>query len=1094
VSGTDTVTMLFTDLVGSTELRGRLGEDAADQLRRRHDGLIADAVTAHGGTVVKGLGDGIMASFASASDGVEAAVAVQQALAAHNRRSPEQTLLVRIGLSAGDVRREDGDCFGPPVVEASRLCAAADGGQILVADLVRLLARQRLSHELRSVGELELKGLGAPLPASEVLWEALPETAQLPLPQPLEEGTRLDFSGREEELEAVLLALKQAVAGERQTVLLAGEPGIGKTRLAREAALTAHAQGATVLFGGCEEELGAPYQPVAQALEWFVAHCPPDQLATRLGRYAGELTRLSPGLATVLPDLPGQLTADPETERYRLYEAVASWLCEAAEPGGLVLVLDDVHWAARPTLTLLQHLLNATARAKLLVVGTYRDTDLDRAHPLSALLADLRRTPGVGRISLGGLNREEVARLVSHAAGHELDEGERAISDAIYAETEGNPFFVRETLRHLRESGTIYLRDGRWVSDVGPSEIGLPEGVREVVGRRLNRLSAEANSALTVGAVVGRDFRLDTVVAVTGLDEDVALSGIDEAVEARLVDEIGVGRYRFAHALVRSTLYDELSVTRRARMHRAVGEYLESARSDDVASLAHHFAAAASGDVTKAVRYAALAGDRAQKQLAYDQAATFYQQALDLLDDTVGVAETGDRQQRCGLLVALGEAQRRSGDPAHRQTLLDASALARSVGATDLLVRAALANNRGFWSVAGEVDHERIDVLKAALDAVGPGDSVERALLLGVLGGELMFDPDAENREEYGREATDIARRLGDTAALADVLVVAGPSKFFPWTIDEGVADVDDLLAITDEATTPVQALWANLWLYVMRSAVGDIERAAEGLANATRLADALGEPILRWVVTSWRATLATVSNDVDEIERLAGEALALGTRCAQPDAATWVAGQMYMAARLRGVAGDLLELVKSEADQYPGLPAWQVVLATVHCYRDQREEAQAILRRFVTPEEVRVPRDVLWIGVVAILLEIAAWLPDPELARPLYEELLPYRRLATHTGVTFLGSSEYYLGMGAAALGRFDAAVEHFEAAVGWHRRFAAPAYLGVTYVELSRALRQRGGPGDAERAEEALAQAQALADETGSAFITRRMAGQLS
>jgi class 3 adenylate cyclase len=1086
----DTVTVLFTDWVDSTATRMRLGEDAADDLRRMHDRLLADQVAAHDGTVVKGLGDGVMATFGSAAHGVAAAVAIQHAVALHDARDPDRPLAVRIGVSAGDVVVEAGDCFGQPVIEAARLCDLADGGQILVADVVRLLAR-RQGHEFRSVGERELRGLPDAVHVSEVLWEPpAPEVGmdQLPVPALLDSGARLDFSGRKSELESAVSAWKEALTGERQALLLAGEPGIGKTRLARELALVAHEQGGTVLYGRCEEDLGAPYQPFVEALDYFVQQSSPDTLPDRLGRYPGELTRLCPSVSGAVAGLPAPISSDPETERYRLFEAVASWLATAAEPAGLVLVLDDLHWATRPTLVLLQHLLHATAGARVLVTGTYRDTDLDRAHPLAGLLADLRRSPGVQRLALTGLDRDEVIRLVSHAAGHDLDDNGVELATMIHAETEGNPFFVGEILRHLRESGAVYVEDGRWVSQRAPAEMGIPEGVRDVVGRRLDRLSADANAALSAASVVGRDFELADVRAVTGLTEDAVLAGLEEAVEARLIDETRAAKYRFAHALVRSTLYEELSATRRSRMHRRVGEYLEDARPGDVSTLAFHFSQAVAGDVTKALHYMTLAGDEAMEQVAHDRAVDHYRQALELVDELPG----DSRRQRCELLIALGEAQRRGGDPGYRRTLLDSAALARGLGATELLTRSAMLNSRGFWSMAGEIDEERIAVLDEALAAVGESDSADRARLLGRLAVELMFSSRDEERHALADEAVAVARRTGDTLALADTLAASIPACYVPWRAEVARDYADELIEVTARLDDPQRRALGNLWNFVAHLALGEMEIGDERLRVAQQLDAELKQPTLHWLTTAWTAFRALMRGDVDEAERLAAEAYEVGERTGQPDAFTWYAGQLWVLMRERGRVLELRDTVEQEVQRNPGLPAWQIVRGEICCSVGDLDGARSVLEQLAPGGRLSVPRDVMWLYAGKALLEMAAWVGDVSKVQPLYEELLPLRHLPAHGGVTYQGSVERYLACGARALGQPGLAVEHAEAAIAFEQHVGARTWQGIAYSELARSLRDRGTPDDLARADECDRLALDIAAQTGSVYVRRQVAGE--
>src|SRR5438445_9134334 len=343
----------------------------------------------------------------------------------------------------------------------------------------RALAGTGGGHQLTSVGALNLKGLPAPVSACEVTWEPLAEPS-VPMPALLTGAGRI-FVGRDEELERLLRLWKEAMAGERRVALLAGEPGIGKTRLAVELAGTVRESGGVVLAGRCDEDLGVPYQPFVEALRHYVTGAE----ERRLGRYAGELARLLPDLAQLVGGLPELLRSDPETERYRLFDALAAWLSDVSAEAPVLLVLDDLHWAAKPTLLLLRHVLRFQEPLRLLVVATYRDSDIGRGHPMSDLLAELRRDGGVERLALSGLDTPDVAAFIEAAAGHSLDDEAQELPRVVWRETEGNPFFVAEVLRHLLESGAIEQRGGRWVLSAAVGELGIPEGVRDVVGRRL---------------------------------------------------------------------------------------------------------------------------------------------------------------------------------------------------------------------------------------------------------------------------------------------------------------------------------------------------------------------------------------------------------------------------------------------------------------------------------------------------------------------------------------------------------------------------------------------------------------------------------
>jgi class 3 adenylate cyclase len=432
-ASTGTATILFTDLVGSTDLRARVGEERAEAHRRAHHGLLGQAITANRGTLHDDLGDGIMASFPGAADAVAAAVAIQQAITAEGRRADATAVAVRIGISAGDVAWEADHPHGMPLVEAARLCAKAEGGQILVSDIVRVLARGRGGHTFAPVGELALKGLPEPVTACAVAWEPL--APGVPLPPRL--GTRAPVAmvGRRRELDDLALAWAKAKDGQRQVLLVSGEPGIGKTRLASEAARALHAEGATVLLGTCDEDASLPYGPFVEALRHYVAHAPDEVLRAHVGEHRGELGRLIPELGRRVADLPAPQVAEAETERYMLFDAVAGLLSAASQHAPVVLVLDDLHWARAPELLLLKHLVRSTMPLRLLVLGTYRDSDLTRAHPLTAALADLRREAGVERLALHGLDEAGVVALVTAAAGHELTEPGLVLARAIHRET-----------------------------------------------------------------------------------------------------------------------------------------------------------------------------------------------------------------------------------------------------------------------------------------------------------------------------------------------------------------------------------------------------------------------------------------------------------------------------------------------------------------------------------------------------------------------------------------------------------------------------------------------------------------------------------
>jgi class 3 adenylate cyclase len=1087
-----TAIVLFTDLVGSTELRSRLGEAAADDLRRHHDALVTAGIEGNGGTVVKNLGDGLMATFGGASDAVAAAVAVQQAIERHNR-SGGTAIQVRIGVSAGDVAFEDDDCFGTPVVEAARLCAAAEGGQILASEIVRWMAHAG-EETFTPVGSLELKGLSRPLPTVQVDWEPAAQSP-VPLPTFLTDIGKI-FVGRDGELDRLGQLWKEAAAGERRVAFLAGEPGVGKTRLAAELARQAHDDGATVLAGRCDEDLGVPYQPFVEALRHFADHAP--GLEQRLGRYGGELARLVPELTDRVPGLQAPLRSDPEMERYRLFDAVAAWLTATANEEPVLLVLDDLQWAAKPTLMLLRHVV-AAAGGRILVLGTYRDTELTHDHPLLQVVPDLRRLGGVDRMSLAGLDDVGVAALVEQAAGGVLDETGVALARAVHEETEGNPFFVREVLRHLAETGAVERHEGGWATRLPVDELGIPEGVRDVVGRRLARLSGDTNHALRVAAVVGPEFELGVVQAAGDLREDALLAAIEEAADARVVIEVSATRFRFAHALIRATLYEALSTTRQVVLHRKTAEAIETihahALDDFVPSLAHHWAKASAPvrDVTRAVEYAQRAGDRALAQLAHDEAARYYRSGLDLLD--AGEANADD-PRRLELLIGLGEARRRAGDPAYRQTLLDAARLAKDLGDAPALASAALANTLGYMWTAFSVDTDRIEVLESALAAVGEDDPALRARLLATLGLELAWQPDPTRRVALSQEALGIARTLDDPATLAHVLLARDYTITDPQNVAERFDATTELLAISDRLGDPVVASRALSLRFKVAIERADVVEAERSLVRNEVLVADLGQTDLNFLVLHHRASLAVLHGDPDAEQRL-NAADELGARIAQ--AGTNAAPEIFSWSRLYELRN---EQGRSEefSDWYyafmtrVGAPAGgpgfvRAMYARVCNDNGEPDVAVGVLDRLAAEGFVHPRHTLGWLVFMVQCTWVTARLDRKDCVPPLRSAMEPYAsQLMIGSFAGWIGGSvSLYLAMLAATAGDFAQAETEFAAAVATHERIRAPIWLARTRVEWARMLLTRAEPKDVERAHDLLGQARATASQFDLAKIER-------
>lgn len=1078
-AGTATVTVVFTDLAGSTALFFGLSAEAAESLRRKHLQDLRTAVAAHGGDMAKDLGDGVMAVFVGVKPGLDAAVAMQQAVDRHNRTGGER-LGLRVGVSTGEAFREAGDYHGDVVVEAARLCALADGGQILATEAVRYMAR-RTDHHFTVIGERDLKGIPEPVLVVEVGWDPAREAAPVPVPPRLAGVHEFEMVGRGPEWTTLNDCLSRTWAGDRHVVFVGGEPGVGKTRLCSALARTASDLGAAVLYGRCDEEVGRPYQPWVEALRYLVTNGPEDLLGPYLAEHHGELHRLLPDVTPGEVPPPG---GDPETERYRLWSAVARLLGHVSTHAAVVLVLDDLQWADRETLQLLRHLFSLDEQMRVLVLATYRDTEVGPDHPVADLLAWFRREPGARILRLAGLAEHEIVDLMERRIGHHLGADGMALATALWTETGGNPFFAGEILRHLSETDAIAQEaDGHWVTHRSLDLRSLPASVREVIGHRVRRLGADAEQLLGVASVVGEYFDLDLVAATAGVHEDRALELLERAGAATLVVEVpgSPGRFAFHHALIQHTLYGGMSATRRQRLHRRVAETLEDLYGDNlgerVVELARHWGATAlPGDASKVIHYASLAGDSAMLSLGPDEAVRCYSRALEVLD---GVSDV-DERVRCQLKVSLGLAQRQAGDSAFRQTLLDAGRQAAALGEASLVVRAALAVHRGFYASSADLDRERIELIETALRFVQP-DSPERARLLATLASELTFDPDQARRKALASEAVAVARRSGDPAALVDAVCLPRLAVHLPDTVDERLALTAEAVAIArtlDDPLARFRAYYTRRYPLLMS---GEIDEADQCLEESEKLVARISQPALLWSLTCFRGVRALHAGDAAEAERLADEALKLGMDSGQPDAASVNAAQMLFIRWHQGRLDEAVPLLERFRGLNPnetlrsGLALGYAETGNVDAARQLLDDAKR--------SGFGAAFDYIFLMVMAYWAVAATAVGDAESAAVLYGQLLPWQGKVGFTGVAITGAVDHYLGRLADLLGRHDEATAHFGKALAIHERIRAPFFVAQTNLEWGRLLTDT----EPDRARGMLTRARDLASTYGCTRVER-------
>ncbi len=1087
-----TVTVLVTDLVESTRLESRIGPAAADELRREHFGILRAAIGATAGREVKTMGDGLMVVFSGAASAVDCAVRMQQRLERRNRTAGEQ-LRVRVGIALGDATPEDGDWFGPPVVEAVRLCDRASGGQILASDLVRLVGAREADTFL-ALGDIELKGLPRPRRVHEVRWVPAPGwEATVPVPARLNAATGDRYVPRVDEHHAVHDRWAAAQAGTRQTVLIDGEPGIGKTRFIAQLARELHDdEQAVVLFGHCAEELDAPYGPFVEALSHLVDHAPRDVLEQHLERHGGALSRLVPRLMHRMPSAPAPARTDPQTERYLAFAAVVGLLEQVTAEAPVVLVLDDLHWADGPTLALLRHLVTEIEDCRILVLGTYRHSDLPREHQLALLLAALRREDHVTRMTLEGLTEAGVVALMELVAGHALDEGGLALAAALSAETDGNPFFVGEILRHLSESGAVKQdAGGRWELAGTPGALALPQSVREVVRHRVERLGPDTCRLLSLAAVIGRDFELEVLARVAGEEPERLLDALDSAVDARILQEHDrrVGWWTFTHNLINQTLYDALGATRQARLHHRVAQALEALCGEDTdpraAELARHWiAGVAPSAAGKALSYSRRAGQRALDSLAPDEAMRHFQQARALLPNS-----PDHRAERCDVAIELGEAQRQAGRPEFRVTLLEASRLAGELRDADRAARAALANNRGFASAFGEVDDERVAAIESALEldlSRDPAHPAQRARLLALLAMELQFEAGHERRRDLAERALQVARDSGDTRILPYVLRDRFHAIWSADTLDARRAIAEEMSELADRGADPLVRIWALDRTVHAAAESGELRRALAALEALVERTDELGQPGLRWHATYYAAGLTQLTGDLAEAERLAGLAAARSSLAGEPDGIVVHLSQLCGIRVEQGRTSEVLELLQQAAAHHPRIPAFRSGLAVMLCELGRSAEAEALVDHAADSHFADVRRDPGWSTALALWARATAAVGSERAAAPLYDLLAPSRGGLVWNGTTGYGAVDAFLGMLASTFGAHERAYEHFHAASALHRREGILGWEAHNLAQLARA-QLRGG--DAARARATAGEARRLAEEHGWIAASRHV-----
>ena len=836
--------------------------------------------------------------------------------------------------------------------------------------------------------------------------------------------------GRERELGELLEDLDEASLGRGRLILLGGEPGIGKSRLADELAARARERGYQVLWGRGWEDAGAPpYWPWVQALRTYLRTTAPDVIRRHVGAGASDVAQLLPELQETFPDLPTPADAASESARFQLFNSTATLLRNVGRDAPLVVILDDLHAVDTASILLLRFLASQISDSAILVVGTYRDIELTPDHPLTAAISEMARERATRLITLGGLPADAVGKFIGATAN--IDPHDRLVA-AVWRETSGNPLFVGEAVRLLSAEGRLLD-----VGDLTSLRVAVPTGVRAVIARRIGHLGKETGRALVLGAAIGPEFSIDVLRRIGDLDGDDALDAVDEAIQAGLLAPVAgiLGRYRFSHDLVRETLHDELSVGRRVRLHRRIAEVLEQAYGPSteahLAELAYHFVQAAqartarSGEPEaapagpKAIDYARRAGDAAARSLAYEEAARLYRMALAVLD----MDDMHDDQSRVETLFALGDAQARAGElDDARETFLQAAGLAHHLGSGRLLARAALGfGGRHQWARAGH-DTILVPLLQDALEELGTGDDGLRVRLLTRLACAWRSDPKRrDDSAALSQEAIDIARRLGEPATLSYALAGRFWATWWPENPEERQQIEREMMVIAQAVGDGERIIEAHLMRFLSLTELGQMTEARQEAVTLSRVVEELRQPAQMWLEPVNRAELALIEGDYGLAEALISRELATGYRVtAGKDDVSAARMHRFLLRREQGRLAEEEATVRESARDFPWYPMHRTALVCLLIDLGRPAEARTAFDDLAVGDFEAIYRDNEWLLGMCLASEASALLGDVAAARVLYEQLLPFAgRHAIGHAEGSVGAVDRYLGLLAATIGK---------------------------------------------------------------------------
>ena len=909
--------------------------------------------------------------------------------------------------------------------------------------------------------------------------------------QPLDSLAGGVFVGRQREMGELKGCLEDALSGRGRLVTLVGEPGIGKTRTAQELTTYAGLRSAQVLWGRCYEEQGMPpYWPWVQTIRTYVRERDPEQLRSEMGAGAADINEVVSDVKERLPDLkpPPQLDS-PEQARFRLFDSITAFLKSASLKQPLVLVLDDLHWADQPSLLLLQFVARELGNSRLLLIGTYRDMELSRQHQLAESLGELTRERLFQRVLLRGLSQQEVGRFIEVAAGVDPPSG---LTEAVHTQTEGNPLFVTEVVRLLVQEGELTQESGARDSWT----VRIPEGVREVIGRRLNRLSQRCNETLTTASVIGREFELRQLsTLVEDMSEDRLLEVLEEALSARVIEELpqAVGRYQFTHALIQETLTEEVTLTRRVRLHSRIAETLEELYGDQTeahaAELAHHFAEAeAVLGTVKLVRYSLLAGERSLAAYAWEEAMELMQRGLAAKGVPLEGTEPARDSEAAALLFGFGRAQAATAERHLRRDAVTTMRRAFDYYVEAAQVEQALAVAEYPMYASSGHGSGRTQLLSRALELV-PTDSHAEGRLLSRYGLELgRVEGDYEGAQEAFQRTMLIAQREGDAVLEARTVANSASVHFFHLHFNDCLSNclrAIELGRLTDDLYSQVNG---HIDAARVSTMSGELGVAKEHASSSLLLAEKLGDRVFLDLTLRINETIWRLEGVFPTARDFSDRGLAVSSRTApllftrailEYEEGDFSQGEVYTERlietwRLTPASSGI------ESASVAVLIPWSARITGVMSRFQEAEAAAETV--FSSPTALPIFHQLARAGL-ALLAVVRG---DGPAAQEQYSAL---ENAPGATAGIFPLTTEHILALLSQTMQKQEQASTHFEDALAFCRKAGYRPGLAWTCCDYADTLLQRAVPGDREKAMSLLEESLAISSELGMPPLMERV-----